>query len=33
MPLDRSLAMNRMAEATSSSVGSRLRSVLTAAAW
>ena len=26
MPLDRSLAMNRMAEATSSSVGSRLRS-------
>ena len=32
MPLDRSLAMNRIAEATSSSVGSRLRSLLTAAA-
>ena len=33
IPLDRSLAMNRMAEATSSSVGRRLRSEFTAAAW
>ena len=32
IPLDRSLAMNRIAEATSSSVGRRLRSEFTAAA-
>ena len=33
MPLDRSLAMNRIADATSSSVGSRLRSEFAAVAW
>ena len=32
IPLDRSLAMNRIADATSSSVGRRLRSLFTAAA-
>ena len=33
IPLDRSLAMNRIADATSSSVGSRLRSEFAAVAW
>ena len=33
MPLDKSLAMNMIADATSSSVGSRLRSEFAAVAW